>query len=68
MNTNRKIQIDPLEAEIDNIRVHLYEQTKDMTPQERVDHVNRRAREIAKKEGLNIKFAEAPTDTPASHP
>lgn len=61
MNTNRDIQIDPFEDELDAIRIKLYEQTKHMTPKERAEHVNRRAREIMKAQGLtNVKFIEAP--------
>lgn len=34
MSTDRKTTIDPLEAEINAIRIKLYEQTKDMSAQE----------------------------------
>lgn len=57
-----------VEDEIDAIRISIYEKTKNMTTAERVDYFNRRTREIAKKEGLDIKFAKAPGGTPTSRP
>ncbi len=37
------------------IREQLFEETKDFTPAERVERINREGREIAEKYGLNIK-------------
>jgi len=41
-----------IEDEIDQIRLRIYEETKDMTPQERVDRVNRIGEAAAKKYGF----------------
>jgi hypothetical protein len=71
MNTSRKTPIDPLEAEIDAIRIKLYEKTKGMTADEEADYFNRRTRDILKAHGLtNVKILEAPSpkDAPVSHP
>jgi len=71
MDTDKKPTVDTLEDEIDAIRIKLYEQTKDMTRQERVAFINKGAREIIKEYGLtNVKIIEAPpaSDTPAPQP
>jgi hypothetical protein len=60
MNPSRKIQNDTLEAELNATRVKLYEQTKNMTAQERVDFFDKGAREILKAQGIDAKFVEAP--------
>jgi hypothetical protein len=41
-----------IEDEIDRIRLRIYEETKDMAPQERVDRVNRIGEAAAKKYGF----------------
>lgn len=67
MNTNR-IPNDQFEDELDAIRIQLHEKTKDMTAAERVDYINRRAREVIKEHGLNVKIADSATDAPTSQP
>lgn len=71
MKPSRKVPIDSLETEIDDIRIKLYEKTKDMSADEEADYFNRRARDILKAHGLtDVKIVDAPPakDTPASHP
>ena len=41
-----------IEQEINEIRLRIYEKTKDMTPQERAERVNRIAEAAAKKYGF----------------
>jgi len=43
-----------IEDEIDQIRLRIYEETKDMTPQERADRVNRIGEAAAKKYGFKF--------------
>ncbi len=43
-----------IEQEINQIRLHIYEETKDMTVRERVDRVNRIGEAAAKKYGFKI--------------
>ena len=43
---------DTIEDEIDRIRLRIYEETKDMTPQERAERVNRISEAAAKKYGF----------------
>ena len=47
--------------EIHAIREQLYEETKDMTPEERTKYHNDRAREIIKKYNLEAQFVKSPT-------
>ena len=42
------------EHEIDAIRIKLYEQTKGMTPEERIKRTNDKARELASQYGFVI--------------
>jgi hypothetical protein len=51
---------DTLEQELNAIRIKLYEQTKDMTTQERVAFFNNRGREILARHGINPKIVEMP--------
>ena len=43
-----------IEQEINQIRLRIYEETKDMTAQERVERVNRIGEAAAKKYGFKI--------------
>jgi hypothetical protein len=65
MDGNKNNPVD-LEDEINAIRINLYEQTKDMTTQERVDFFNKGAREVIKQYGVkNVKIVDAlPSDAP----
>jgi hypothetical protein len=56
MNNN----YDTLEQELNATRIKLYEQTKDMTTQERVTFFNNRGREILAQHGIKAKIAEMP--------
>ncbi len=44
----------PFEKELDAIRVKLYEETKDMTNEERAKRLNERAQKAAAKYGFTI--------------
>jgi hypothetical protein len=57
MNTQRN---NPIEDEINAIRIKLYEQTKDMTTDERVVFFNNRAREAFANHGIRSKIVKAP--------
>ena len=43
-----------IEDEIDRIRLKIYEETKDMTPAQRVEHRRRRTEPIIKKWGFKV--------------
>ena len=43
-----------IEQEINRIRLRIYEETKDMTIQERVERINRIGKAAAKKYGFKI--------------
>jgi len=49
---------DELEMQLDATRIKLYEQTKDMTTQERVAFFNNRGKEILKRHGLKTTVAQ----------
>jgi hypothetical protein len=55
---------DPFEDELDAIRIAIYEKTKDMTTEERVNYFNRRARESMKANNIRLKIIEAPGQAP----
>ncbi len=46
--------ISPIEQEINQIRLRIYEETKNMSIQERVARVNKIGEEAAKKYGFKI--------------
>ena len=48
---------DELEKQLDATRIKHYEQTKDMTTQERVAYFNNRVQEIPKRHGLKATVA-----------
>jgi maleate cis-trans isomerase len=49
---------DALETQLDATRIKIYEQTKDMTTQERVAYFNNRGQEILKRHGLKATIAQ----------
>jgi hypothetical protein len=49
-----------LERELNATRIKLYEQTKDMTTQERVAFFNDRGREILTRHGIKAKIVDMP--------
>ena len=49
---------DTLESELNDTRIRLYEQTKNMTTQERVAFINNGARTILARYGIKANFAE----------
>jgi hypothetical protein len=57
MNTRTS---NPIEDEINAIRIKLYEQTKDMTTDERVAFFNDRAKEGLAKHGIKARYVTAP--------
>ena len=46
--------ISPIEHEVNQIRLAIYEKTKDMTPAQRAERTNRIAEAAAKKHGFKI--------------
>ena len=58
MNKNPKN--DTLEQELNDTRIKLYEKTKDMTTQERVEFFNSGARDILARHGIKANVS-APT-------
>jgi len=58
---------NPVEDELDAIRIKLYEQTKDMTSQEQVAFSNDRGREILARYGIKAKIAEVPPAQRQTH-
>lgn len=55
--------INTIEQEINKIRLQIYEETKDMTPKQRAERVNRIGEAVAKEYGFkrfaNVKEAMA---------
>lgn len=47
-------EMDPIEAEVDAIRQQIYQETKDMTPEERMHYLIRRTDPIIKKYNMKI--------------
>jgi len=54
------INSDSLENELDTTRIKLNELTKDMTSQERAEYINKRAREITARQGLDVCYVSTP--------
>jgi hypothetical protein len=48
--------IDPIEDELDAIRIKLYEKTKDMTTGERVRFLNKSAEDALRRHGIKAKM------------
>ncbi len=48
------IELDPIEAEVEAIRLKIYEQVKDMTPQEFGDYIRRRTDPIIEKFHIRV--------------
>jgi hypothetical protein len=46
--------ISPIEQEINEIRLRIYEETKDMTPAQRTEYYNKSGEASAKKYGFKI--------------
>jgi hypothetical protein len=46
--------ISPIEREVDQIRLGIYEETKHMTPAEHTEYYNKSGRELAKQYGFKI--------------
>jgi hypothetical protein len=51
---------NPVEDELDAIRIKIYERTKDMSSAEQVEYFNRRTREAFAKYGIKSKIVSAP--------
>jgi hypothetical protein len=54
--------INPIEQEINRIRLEIYEETKNLTKEQRIEHTNKIA-ETAAKEFRLIRIASAKDDT-----
>jgi len=61
MNSN------PVEDELDAIRIRHYEQTKDMTTEERVAYVNNKAEQILKPYGVQPVYLDIVRAESVSH-
>ena len=59
-------EMDPIEAEVDAIRLQLYEETKHMTMEERWAYMNERTDPLLKK--FNIKVVRPPVIRRTKHP
>ena len=57
---NKIMMNNDLEKELNATRVKLYEQTKDMTTQERVAFFNNRGRDILTRHGIKAQITEMP--------
>ncbi|MCL2078925.1 MAG: hypothetical protein FWH17_03675 [Oscillospiraceae bacterium] len=57
---NNTIHNSDLEDRLDATRIKLYEQTKDMTTQERVAFFNNKGRDILARHGIKAKIVELP--------
>ena len=51
---------NPVEDELNAIRIKIYEQTKDMTSEEQVDYFSTRTREAFAKYGIKSPIVVAP--------
>jgi hypothetical protein len=46
--------IDPIEQEVNEIRLRIYEETKNMTPAQRTEYYNKSGEATAKKYGFKV--------------
>jgi hypothetical protein len=58
---NNTLKSNPVEDELDAIRIKLYEQTKDMTSEERVAYFNKMVKDGLAKHGIKLPYAPSPT-------
>jgi hypothetical protein len=59
---------NPVEDELNAIRIKLNEQTKNMTSEEQVDFFNTGAKEILARHGVKATFADAPLKLQRAQP
>ena len=52
-----------IEQDLNKIRIAIYEETKDMTPAQRVERVNRIGETVAKKYGFKIAASAKNTES-----
>jgi len=57
---NTTVKNNDLEDRLDATRIKLYEQTKDMTTQERVAFFNNKGRDVLARHGIKAKIVEMP--------
>jgi hypothetical protein len=57
---NETARNNPIEAELNAIRIKLYEQTKDMTTQEQTAFLSKMAKEGLEKHGIKARYATLP--------
>lgn len=65
---SKTIKSNSVEDEINATRIKLYEQTKDMTTEERVAFFNKGAKEILKKHGIKARYASPPPERQQPRP
>jgi len=56
----KQMRNDELEQELNATRIKLYEQTKDMTAQERVAFFNNKGRDVMARHGIKATIVELP--------
>jgi len=54
------MKINDLEEQLNSTRIKLYEQTKDMTTQERVEFLNNKGMDVLLRHGIKAKITELP--------
>jgi len=54
MGSKMKRKIDPIEREIDKIRVEIYEETKGMTPEEFNEYIRKSTEATIKEYGIKL--------------
>jgi hypothetical protein len=59
---------NPVEDELDAIRLELYEQIKDMTSEEQVEFLNQMAEEGMARHGITLRYAEIPAAQQRAQP
>jgi hypothetical protein len=57
---NETVKMNDLEARLNATRMKLHEQTKDMTPQERVAFFNDKGRDVLTRHGIKAGITEMP--------
>ena len=57
---NRTMKSNPVEDELDAIRIKLYEQTKDMTSEEQITFFRKMVNEGLARHGIKARYAEPP--------
>jgi len=57
---NNTVQNNDIEQELNAIRIKLYEQTKNMTTDDRVAFLSQMAKDGLARHGIKVRYADAP--------